>query len=1659
MAKKYNSSKKQDGEQKTTALSNMYDKLMAYAKVIEGSDWKMGWASTQRTWNGFPQNISGRQYTGGNSFYLMMATMANNHTVPIYATFNQIQKMNQHLMDEKGRIPKEKWAEAVHVRKGEQSEIVVFNTPLYVNPDNPKEKPLTTKDYEQLSKEEKEKYNQIWTHVPHVIFNIDQTNMKEVRPELYEKLVERMMPKQKQTFRQDTMGMYEEPAIDYILKNQTWRCPIVFDKESKDAFYRPSTDTITVPMKEQYNIPYTEKELDNDINKFITPALSMKAVITDFSDADRQMQRVTEKKDNKEYLAELRATIMLENTFGKQLEMLRQDGQSINDYAQQISSAITNDRERVITIKDAEAKIIGGQDYYTTFLHEGAHSMHKELNIELNATGDKRGYAREEMRVESSTAMVSAALGYSTNMFINSAAYVRGWNETANIQEKTKQMQQLISDINKTVNRMGEIIDDARIKVGEEPVFKRSNSAEQKVEQQPDKQTVESVVVSSTHTPEQSSQKDTEVAATPMTYTLLLEQMMKQAKVHSLGLPDGVKIDYDNDGLTVDKYKEGVKHAEFASLPKNEQDSLGWSATEILLETLQNTLKRYAEKTTTDLTVNLPNGDTVSLNKGNLDETYNHLSKLEKIGVLNAFASAAEADAEILFDNALKNSKDNKIFLESNNWIQKESDGSLSIVLVKDNETKKESLNDLNGLTQWSIVSFAVEENAQKIKQAKDAQSVPYPEQQTSPSDKVAETPAADQQASVAKSPDQQISPQTTVEPSQNDQTSNTLSPRQKLEAIGYPYSRQKSEDGSFNIPTVNESLYWRYAAGIISLHEAAQEFTKNGWTNFVDKDYTRKQFAEINKKYHKLDDDLKPLSPEQIALQKVEQQIEDFKEATGIQLEVRNGKPYHDGKLDLADSKIEKLPDNLTVNGLLNLINSNIKELPDKLTVNGSLWLENTKIERLPENMSIKGGLWLEKTNIERLPDNLSVKTDLNLSDTPIKELPMGLTVGKDLILSNTPIKELPKNLTVGGDLDLYNTPIKELPDNITIGKNLYLENTKIERLPDNLTVNGMLDLTNTPIKELPQNLTVNGMLELSDSKIERLSENLSVKGDLNLRNTPIKELPDNLTVGLSLDLSKTPIKELPKNLTVGWMLDLTNTAVTELPADLKVKDDIYMNNRKIPAIPNYISQDGYIDLQKANAPIQQQNEQPQSVSKAAKQPTDQKTNQSDSQNVSQHAAVTPSLNDQKAPDQTIVTPVAVPQQQHAQAADQKTGSPSMEESPTAKEYTIMWMTSIAQNTPKDRPSDIVFIKDFSLEDTTKPIYTAYGKDADRLAEKVSSSVVTMRPEIDGQRYPNATVNSGNIDAVRADMMLNNVRPVIIDLEGNRITNDKTLDYTKEERKAFLDSLKPDAKQRQDIAETIQRLGSPDSIAVPQLYNSHSVYAGPELAVPHRFGYQEVPVLQLLKSKNGSYRAGNDEDGYFLIAKMDTNNLYEVQKALKIVENNRPQKLIEELQKQVETGKASVEKDLAENHYKFTIYDQQGDLYYPRGNKSFTLNTKENDKIYLHPDNANYVTEHKVDPQLIKQLTGYAETKMGIQHTQSPFHKIDDFFIRNVNGEWRLSANIDGKKMPEVTAAHNDVVEYKHGRISKEEISIKTYGDLLNNKQEQSHNRGRGLH
>jgi len=79
-----------------------------------------------------------------------------------------------------------------------------------------------------------------------------------------------------------------------------------------------------------------------------------------------------------------------------------------------------------------------------------------------------------------------------------------------------------------------------------------------------------------------------------------------------------------------------------------------------------------------------------------------------------------------------------------------------------------------------------------------------------------------------------------------------------------------------------------------------------------------------------------------------------------------------------------------------------------------GSLDLGNTPITSLPNNLTVGGGLDLENTKITSLPNNLKVEGYLDLSGTKITSLPDNLTVGGFLDLTKTPITSLPNNLTV---------------------------------------------------------------------------------------------------------------------------------------------------------------------------------------------------------------------------------------------------------------------------------------------------------------------------------------------------------------------------------------------------------------------------------------------------------------------------------------------------------------------------------------------------------------------------------------------------------------------------------------------------------------------
>ena len=269
--------------------------------------------------------------------------------------------------------------------------------------------------------------------------------------------------------------------------------------------------------------------------------------------------------------------------------------------------------------------------------------------------------------------------------------------------------------------------------------------------------------------------------------------------------------------------------------------------------------------------------------------------------------------------------------------------------------------------------------------------------------------------------------------------------------------------------------------------------------------------------------------------------------------------------KLDLSDTKIEKLPEwmrRLTNLQELDFSGIKIKELPEwigKLTSLQVLDLRDTNIEKLPE--------WIgELTNLEWL----------DLSGTKIEELPESigkLTNLKILDLSRAKIEELPESigkLINLNELNLSDKKIEELPESIgklTNLKRLYLSSTKIERLPESigkLTNLKSLDLSDTKIEKLSEWIGKLANLEklyLSSTKIEKLPEwigKLENLERLDLSGTKIEELPEwmgKLTNLQELNLSDIKIEELPESiekLTNLQALDLSRAKLKKLPYSL---------------------------------------------------------------------------------------------------------------------------------------------------------------------------------------------------------------------------------------------------------------------------------------------------------------------------------------------------------------------------------------------------------------------------------------------------------------------------------------------------------------------------
>lgn len=248
MAKKESSqqaSEQQEGkvDRIDNALQKFSDMLIARMEQMKESKWKKGWTDGRTAQVGLPQNLVGRPYTGSNAFLCQIHTTMEHYRMPVYLTIKQIR-------DAGGMI-----------KKGEHS-IPIFKWDLRIKDKDGKK--LSESDYRNMTKEEQAEctvrpYLKVYNE-----WNIDQTNLEEVNKEKYDAILNRF----KSEPIKDEVGMYKNEAFDNLLKEQSWVCPIEYEKFNESAFYSPKRDQIVVPSKKQFNISNTPEDVFKDGMEF-----------------------------------------------------------------------------------------------------------------------------------------------------------------------------------------------------------------------------------------------------------------------------------------------------------------------------------------------------------------------------------------------------------------------------------------------------------------------------------------------------------------------------------------------------------------------------------------------------------------------------------------------------------------------------------------------------------------------------------------------------------------------------------------------------------------------------------------------------------------------------------------------------------------------------------------------------------------------------------------------------------------------------------------------------------------------------------------------------------------------------------------------------------------------------------------------------------------------------------------------------------------------------------------------------------------------------------------------------------------------------------------------------------------------------------------------
>lgn len=207
----------------------MIEKIESISK-----DWHKPWFTEGALQ--WPRNLSGREYNGMNAVMLLLHCEKQGYTIPRFCTFDCVQRMNTPGKDAQ-ELPR------VSVLRGEKSFPVMLTTFTCIHKET-KEK-IKYDDYKKLSEEEKQAYNVYPRMQVFRVFNVAQTNLREARPELWEKL-------ENENGHPRLEGEHLDfKPVDTMIRDNLWICPIK-PMHQDEAYYSISKNEIVVPEKVQF---------------------------------------------------------------------------------------------------------------------------------------------------------------------------------------------------------------------------------------------------------------------------------------------------------------------------------------------------------------------------------------------------------------------------------------------------------------------------------------------------------------------------------------------------------------------------------------------------------------------------------------------------------------------------------------------------------------------------------------------------------------------------------------------------------------------------------------------------------------------------------------------------------------------------------------------------------------------------------------------------------------------------------------------------------------------------------------------------------------------------------------------------------------------------------------------------------------------------------------------------------------------------------------------------------------------------------------------------------------------------------------------------------------------------------------------------------------